>query len=134
VFINDKPIVDKAKTVSRSRIAHKEFRFMTTYETIYILRPDLGEELVDQAIIKYQTLLKDQGSENIEVQHRGRRRLAYEIRKFREGIYVQMNYDAAGPAIAVMERAMRISDDVIRYLTIKPEEIAPSEEEAVAAV
>jgi small subunit ribosomal protein S6 len=107
---------------------------MTTYETIYILRPDLGEELVDQAIVKYQTLLKDQGSENIEVQHRGRRRLAYEIRKFREGIYVQMNYDAAGPAIAVMERAMRISDDVIRYLTIKPEEIAPSEEEAVAAV
>lgn len=107
---------------------------MTTYETIYILRPDLGEELVDQAILKYQTLLKDQGSENIEVQHRGRRRLAYEIRKFREGIYVQMNYDAAGTAIAVMERAMRISDDVIRYLTIKPEEIAPTEEEAVAAV
>ncbi len=105
---------------------------MTTYETIYILRPDLGEELVDQAIIKYQTLLKDQGAENIEVQHRGRRRLAYDIRKFREGIYVQMNYEAAGTAIAVMERAMRIGEDVIRYLTIKPEEIAPVEEEATA--
>jgi small subunit ribosomal protein S6 len=107
---------------------------MTTYETIYILRPDLGEELVDQAIAKYQGLLTDQSAENMEVQHRGRRRLAYEIRKFREGIYVQMNYDAPGTAVAVMERAMRISDDVIRYLTIKPEEIAPSEEEAVAAV
>ncbi len=108
---------------------------MTTYETIYILRPDLGEELVDQAITKYQTLLKDQGAENIEVQHRGRRRLAYDIRKFREGIYVQMNYEAAGTAIAVMERAMRIGEDVIRYLTIKPEEIAPVEEEtAVEAV
>lgn len=105
---------------------------MTTYETIYILRPDLGEELVDQAITKYQTLLKDQGAENIEVQHRGRRRLAYEIRKFREGIYVQMNYEAAGTAISVMERAMRIGEDVIRYLTIKPEEIAPAEEEATA--
>jgi small subunit ribosomal protein S6 len=109
-------------------------KFMTTYETIYILRPDLGEELVDQAIAKYQGLLKDQGAENLEVQHRGRRRLAYEIRKFREGIYVQMNYDAPGTAVAVMERAMRISDDVIRYLTVKPEEIVPSEEEAVAAV
>jgi small subunit ribosomal protein S6 len=107
---------------------------MTTYETIYILRPDLGEEPVDQAIAKYQALLKDQGAENIEVQHRGRRRLAYEIRKFREGIYVQMNYEAAGTAVAVMERGMRIGDDVIRYLTIKPEEIAPSEEEAVEAV
>jgi small subunit ribosomal protein S6 len=109
-------------------------KFMTTYETIYILRPDLGEELVDQAIAKYQGLLKDQGAENVEVQHRGRRRLAYEIRKFREGIYVQMNYEAPGTAVAVMERAMRISDDVIRYLTVKPEEIVPSEEEAVAAV
>jgi small subunit ribosomal protein S6 len=109
-------------------------KFMTIYETIYILRPDLGEELVDQAIAKYQGLLKDQGAENVEVQHRGRRRLAYEIRKFREGIYVQMNYEAPGTAVAVMERAMRISDDVIRYLTVKPEEIAPSEEEAVAAV
>jgi small subunit ribosomal protein S6 len=127
-------MLDEANAVPKAVLSIRKFRFMTTYETIYILRPDLGEEMVDQAIIKYQTLLKDQGAENIEVQHRGRRRLAYEIRKFREGIYVQMNYEAAGPAIAVMERAMRISDDVIRYLTIKPEDIAPSEEEAVAAV
>jgi small subunit ribosomal protein S6 len=105
---------------------------MTIYETIYILRPDLSEEAVDQAITKYQSLLKDQGADNIDVQHRGRRRLAYEIGKFREGIYVQMNYEAAGTAIAVMERAMRISDDVIRYLTVKPEELAPIEEEAAA--
>jgi small subunit ribosomal protein S6 len=112
----------------------RKSKFMTTYETIYILRPDLGEELVDQAITKYQSLLKDQGAENIEVQHRGRRRLAYDIRKFREGIYVQMNYEAAGTAVAVMERGMRIGDDVIRYLTIKPEEIAPVEEDAAAPV
>ncbi|MGB8699548.1 MAG: 30S ribosomal protein S6, partial [Thermosynechococcaceae cyanobacterium] len=62
---------------------------MTTYETIYILRPDMGEESVDQAITKYQTLLKDQGADDLEIQHRGKRRLAYDIRKFREGIYIQ---------------------------------------------
>jgi small subunit ribosomal protein S6 len=103
---------------------------MTVYETIYILRPDLGEEAVDQAIVKYQTILNDQGAENMETQHRGKRRLAYEIGKFREGVYVQMNYEAVGSAIAVMERAMRLSEDVIRYLTIKPEAVAPVEEEA----
>jgi small subunit ribosomal protein S6 len=94
---------------------------MTTYETMYILRPDLNDDATDQAINKYQSLLKEQGAESIDTQHRGKRRLAYEIGKFREGIYVQMNYSASGNSIAVMERAMRLSDEVIRYLTIKPE-------------
>jgi ribosomal protein S6 len=66
------------------------------YETMYILRPDLGEEMTDQAIAKYQTILRDQGAENIETQHRGKRRLAYEIGKHRDGVYVQMNYTAPG--------------------------------------
>jgi small subunit ribosomal protein S6 len=97
---------------------------MSQYETMYILRPDLGDELTDQAINKYQTFLKDQGAENIETQHRGKRRLAYEIGKNREGVYVQMNYDAPGMAIAALERAMRLSDEVIRYLTTKPQPLA----------
>lgn len=97
---------------------------MTDYETLYILRPDLGEELVDQQIAKYQTLLNEQGVQNLEIQHRGKRRLAYDIGKFREGVYIQMNYEAQGTAIAIMERAMRLSDEVIRYMTIKPEPIA----------
>jgi small subunit ribosomal protein S6 len=103
---------------------------MAQYETMYILRSDLGDELVDQTINKYQTLLKDQGAEDIETQHRGKRRLAYEINRQREGIYVQMNYAAPGNAIAVLERTMRLSDEVIRFLTIKPE--APAVESGAA--
>jgi small subunit ribosomal protein S6 len=99
------------------------------YETMYILRPDLGEELTDQAINKYQTILRDHGAELLETQHRGKRRLAYEIQKHREGVYVQMNYQAPGTAIAVLERAMRLNEDVIRYLTVKQE---VPEEEALA--
>jgi small subunit ribosomal protein S6 len=91
------------------------------HETMYILRPDLGEELVDQAIEKYQTILRDQGAEILETQHRGKRRLAYEIQRQREGIYVQMNYKSTGNSVAVLERAMRLSEEVIRYLTIKQE-------------
>ncbi|WP_414565902.1 MULTISPECIES: 30S ribosomal protein S6 [unclassified Anabaena] len=108
------------------------------YETIYILRPDLGDEQVEQAIAKYQNLLQEQGAENIEIQNRGKRRLAYEIKKHRDGIYVQMNYTGPGSAIAPMERAMRLSEEVIRYLTIKqdlPEteaETAETETETVA--
>ncbi|MEO0533512.1 MAG: 30S ribosomal protein S6 [Cyanobacteria bacterium P01_A01_bin.123] len=91
------------------------------YETMYILRPDLGDEAVDQVIGKYQSLLTEQGSEILETQHRGKRRLAYEIDRHREGIYIQMNYNAPGNAIAPLERAMRLSEEVIRYLTVKQE-------------
>ncbi len=104
------------------------------YETMYILRPDLGEELLDQTISQYQALLRDQGAEAVETQHRGRRRLAYDIKKYREGIYVQMNYKGVGTHVAALERAMRLSDDVIRYLTIRQDEAeAPAEEEAATA-
>ena len=98
------------------------------YETMYILRPDLTEE--NQSIEKYQTILQDNGAEILETQHRGKRRLAYEIKKHREGVYVQMNYRAPGTAVATLERAMRLGDEVIRYLTICQEE--PKVEKEVA--
>ncbi|HEY9761049.1 MAG TPA: 30S ribosomal protein S6 [Trichocoleus sp.] len=91
------------------------------YETMYILRPDLSDELVDAAIGKYQSILKEQGADILETQHRGKRRLAYEIDRHREGIYIQINYTGPGAAVAPMERAMRLSEDVLRYLTVKQE-------------
>lgn len=102
------------------------FTMPAAYETMYILRSDLAEEQVEQAIAKYQTFLQEQGAENIDVQHRGKRRLAYEIQRQREGVYIQMNYQAPGTAIAPLERAMRLSEEVIRYLTIKQEIEAPT--------
>ncbi|MDA0266698.1 MAG: 30S ribosomal protein S6 [Cyanobacteria bacterium] len=89
------------------------------YETMYILRPDLGEEIVDEAIGQYQNIIQEQGAEILETQHRGKRRLAYDIQKHREGIYIQMNYTGPGKAVAPLERAMRLSENVLRYLTIK---------------
>lgn len=91
------------------------------YETMYILRPDLREEQIEQAITKYQTFIQEQGADQIEIQNRGKRRLAYEIGKQREGIYIQMNYQGPGTLIALLERSMRLSEEVIRYLTIKQE-------------
>jgi small subunit ribosomal protein S6 len=103
------------------------------YETMYILRPDLTDEQVDLAIAKYQNLLQENGSENIQIQNRGKRRLAYEIGKQRDGIYIQMNYTGSGKAIAPMERAMRLSEEVIRYLTIKQEVKQPKATDEEAA-
>jgi small subunit ribosomal protein S6 len=110
---------------------------MSAYETMYILRPDLSDETIDEAIVKYQTILRDNGSEVVETQHRGKRRLAYLIQKHREGIYVQMNYTGNGVAVAMMERAMRLGDDVIRYLTVcqdVPKSEPVEDEDEVVAV
>lgn len=100
------------------------------YETMYILRPDLGDELTQQAIEKFKTTLSESGGESIQVINRGRRRLAYPIRKFSDGIYVQLNYYGNSATVATFERAMRLSEDVIRYLTIAQ---APPEPEPTTA-
>jgi small subunit ribosomal protein S6 len=109
---------------------------MTVYETMYILRPDLGDEQVEQAVAKYQNILTEQGAQNIEIQNRGKRRLAYEINRHRDGIYIQFNYTAPATAIAPVERAMRLSEEVIRYMTTKQvvrEDKTAKEKEAVTA-
>ncbi|MBD2103791.1 30S ribosomal protein S6 [Leptolyngbya sp. FACHB-261] len=90
-----------------------------SYETMYILRPDLSEEQMDQAIDKYQKQLGELGATTIDTQHRGRRRLAYEINNHRDGIYIQMNYQGEQVMIDTLERSLRLSDEVIRYLTIR---------------
>jgi small subunit ribosomal protein S6 len=94
-----------------------------SYEMMYILRPDLGEDQLQQQVKKYQEFLQNNGVENLEVQIRGKKRLAYPIKKFQDGIYVLMNYQADGSQIASLERAMRLSEEVIRYLTIKLKDI-----------
>ncbi len=98
------------------------------YETMYILRPDLPDQEIDAAIAKYQDFLVQQGSEEITIQHRGRRRLAYDIKGHREGIYIQVNYSATPSTIESLEKSMRLGDDVIRYLTVKLEPEAVEED------
>jgi small subunit ribosomal protein S6 len=109
-----------------------------SYEMMYILRPELSEEQAQQEIDKYRDFLIDNKAENVEIKNLGKRRLAYPIKKYQDGIYVQMNYTADGSQIAPLERAMRLSDEVIRYLTIKLKaessvESTADDAEAVAA-
>lgn len=105
------------------------------YEMMYILRPDLSEEKVREAVDKYQSFIAERGAENIQIQNRGKRRLAYPIKKFLDGIYIQMNYQADGTQIAPLERAMRLGEEVIRYMTlkIKPQAESVAEENTEVA-
>ena len=98
----------------------------TYYETMYILRPDIAEEEVNKHIEKYNKLLENMGGKILDSQMRGKRRLAYTIAKNREGIYVQLSHQGDGQHIEKIEKAMRLSEDVIRYMTIKQEGPLPT--------
>ena len=96
------------------------------YETMYILRPDIPEEEVDTHLKKYSEMIIEAGAEVLDSQMRGKRRLAYPIAKHKEGIYVQLSHNGNGQHIAVIEKAMRLSEDVIRYLTVKQDGPLPT--------
>jgi len=93
---------------------------------MYILRPDIPEEEVDSHLKKYNEILEKSGTEVLDSQMRGKRRLAYPIAKHKEGIYVQLSHKGDGQQVAILERAMRLSEDVIRYLTVKQDGPLPT--------
>lgn len=92
---------------------------MTPYEMMVILRPDLSEDLVQKEVTKYQDFLAQYNTEELSIKVWGKRRLAYPIGKFQDGIYLLFNYRGDGKQVAPLERAMRLSDEVIRFLTTK---------------
>lgn len=96
------------------------------YETMYILRPDIPEEEVESHVTKYRDMLVEAGAEVLDNQMRGKRRLAYPIDKHKEGIYVQLSHNGDGQHVEVLEKAMRLSEDVIRYLTVKQDGPLPA--------
>ena len=96
------------------------------YETMYILRPDIAEDEVNNHIDKYNKLLEEFGGKILDSQMRGKRRLAYQISKHREGVYVQLSHQGDGQHVAKIEKVMRLSEDVIRYMTVKQDGPLPT--------
>ncbi|NEO26458.1 MAG: 30S ribosomal protein S6 [Kamptonema sp. SIO4C4] len=102
-----------------------------SYEMMYIVRPDLSEDRTTEVINQYRDLLKEQGATDVQIQVLGKRRLAYPIDRHQEGVYVQVNYQGEGNQVKPVERMMRLSEEVIRYLTLKLEENKVNTDETV---
>ena len=92
---------------------------LTTYELIYILKPDVSEETNLSLVHSFRNLIREKGGENIFIQHRGRRHLSYNIKHYYDGIYVQVNYQGNGVLVNLLEKQMRLNENVLRYLTVK---------------
>ena len=110
---------------------------MTKYETTFILEPGFDEGRVNEEIERVSQWIRDLGGEVLEVQRWGKKRLAYEIEKKRDGIYTLMLYQAGGPTVKELERRLRLNESVMRVLTVvhvPPELTVPkADPEAVAA-
>ena len=115
-----------ASTIEPKTLSETMNDQQTYYETMYILRPDIAEDEVTNHIEKYNKLLEEFGGTILDSQMRGKRRLAYQIAKHREGIYVQLSHQGDGQHIFKIEKAMRLGEDVIRYMTVKQEGPLPT--------
>jgi small subunit ribosomal protein S6 len=101
-----------------------------TYEIMFIVRPDVEEADLDKLIEGFQKNVTDGGGEIRSTEKMGRRRLAYTVRKFNDGFYVLLNIAAAGSLIAEIERRLRVSEQVIKFITVRMDE----EEKRIAKI
>ena len=105
------------------------------YEILYIVRPELDDDGVGQAVKSVETLIKNLGGETDKSDVWGRRRLAYEVAHVREGYYVLTDFKLDAERVKEMEATLRISDTVFRHLiTRKPEKAKRIQERQAAPV
>ena len=94
---------------------------MNRYETVFIINPNVEETGIKALIQKFSDLINNAGKvENVE--EMGKRKLAYEIKKNKEGYYVVINFEAQPELIKELERIYRITDEVIKFIVVRKDE------------
>jgi small subunit ribosomal protein S6 len=109
---------------------------MRRYETIFILRPNVGEDEINRVVENTTKIILDEKGSIIELEKWGMKKLAYLIKKESLGYYVYCDYAGTPAAVAEIERKFRIDDSVLKYLTIKTANSITEEgiQEAQAAI
>ena len=105
-----------------------------SYETLFVIKPDLGDEVTAAVVNKFTTLITDSGGTVESVNTWGKRRLAYPIDKFVEGYYVLVYFKSESALPLELNRVFGITDDILRYLVVRSNGVAPAAEKAAPAV
>ncbi len=93
-----------------------------TYEVMFIVRPDIEEADLEKLIEGFSAVVTTGNGEVKQVEKLGRRRLAYIVRKFQDGQYVLLHIAADGPLVAELERRLRVTEQVIKFITVRTDE------------
>ncbi len=94
---------------------------MNKYESVIIINPSVEEEGIKNLIKKFQDLINTDGKVE-SVEEMGKRKLAYEVKKNKEGYYVLINFEAKPTLIAELERNYRITDEIIKFIVVRKED------------
>src|ERR1019366_6205981 len=97
-------------------------RMQRVYEGMFIVRPDAAEEDVDKLIAGFTTTVTGGGGSVKTVEKMGRRKLAYTVRKFGDGNYVLLTIEANGAVVLELERRLRVTEPVIKFITVRIDE------------
>jgi small subunit ribosomal protein S6 len=92
------------------------------YEVMFIVRPDMEDEEVDKLVDSFSTTVKNGGGVVKSAEKMGRRKLAYLVRKFADGNYVLLTIEASGPVVLELERRLRVTEPVIKFITVRMDE------------
>jgi small subunit ribosomal protein S6 len=92
------------------------------YEVMFIVRPDAVEEDIDKLIAGFSATVTGGGGVVKNVEKMGRRKLAYMVRKFNDGNYVLLTIEATGPVVLELERRLRVTEQVIKFITVRIDE------------
>ncbi|MED3661625.1 30S ribosomal protein S6 [Ureibacillus sp. FSL K6-8385] len=95
---------------------------MRKYELMYIIRPDIEEEEKKALVQRFDEILTSNGAEIIESKEWGKRRLAYEIKKYREGIYHIVKVNAPAKAVEEYNRLANINENIIRHIAVREDD------------
>ncbi len=108
---------------------------LTEYETTVVVRPDISGDVVETTLDRIRETVSQRGGKLVAINHWGKKKLAYEINKHTRGIYVHTHYLGGSDMVAEIERNLRISDNVLRFLTVKlAEDVTPDARQAQAYV
>ncbi len=99
---------------------------MNTYESIFILNPDLPEDKVEEHIGAVEGLIEASGGTVARVERWGKKRLAYTVKRQRYGIYVLIHFSGPPNTVPEIERYYKITESVMKYLTVRTEELPPA--------
>ena len=92
------------------------------YEVMFIVRPDVADEEVDKLVTGFTTTITSGGGAVKSVEKMGRRKLAYLVRKFNDGNYVLLTIEADGAGVLELERRLRVTEQVIKFITVRMDE------------
>ncbi len=106
----------------RGRTPQKEVEMNRTYEIMFIVRPDVEEAELDKLIETFSGYVTGGGGSVKSTEKMGRRRLAYTVKKFNDGFYVLLIVEAPASLISEIERRLRVSEQVIKFITVRMDE------------